>query len=257
MPIILKVIDKPTYSSLSFPFFCPLLAADDDLAAEEEDVAVAGRFLAVVGALLAGGLLPPLNSTCGPDSSKRSSPPSPLFLGMRKLLCFFLGTWATRLLPATLVGGGEGLLLLPLLLLLRRCRTVDSFSFSSLERFFSRGCFEVASFFLEVVVADDGLSGESLNLPLYSSRMLGAGGGVADLEEEDVAAGGGAASLGSDLRWPGLLGGAGEDDFGGTEEDLVFCKGQYLYDVRTEGEVSLGVDYPKKETLGSKASKLG
>ena len=208
---------------MSFPFFCPLLAAAaaEDLAVEDEDVAVAGRFLAV-GALEAG-LLPPLNSTCGPDSSKRSSPPSPLFLGMRKLLCFFLGTWATRLLPvATLVGGGDGLLLLPLLLLLRRCRTVDSFSFSSLERFFSRGCFELASFFFEVVVVADGLSGESLNLPLYSSRMLGAGGGVADLEEEDVAAGGGAASLGSDLRWPGLLGGAGEDDFGGTEEDLVF-----------------------------------
>ena len=210
---------------MSFPFFCPLLAAAaaEDLAADDEGVAVAGRFLAV-GALEAG-LFPPLNSTCGPDSSKRSSPPSPLFLGMRKLLCFFLGTWATRLLPvATLVGGGDGLLLLPLLLLLRRCRTVSlgTISFSSLERFFSRGCFEVASFFFEVVVVDDGLSGESLNLPLYSSRMLGAGGGVADLEEEDVAAGGGAASLGSDLRWPGLLGGAGEDDFGGTEEDLVF-----------------------------------
>ena len=215
---------------MSFPFFCPLLgAAAEDLAAEDEDVAVvAGRFLAV-GALEAG-LLPPLNSTCGPDSSKRSSPPSPLFLGMRKLLCFFLGTWATRLLPvATFVGGGDGLLLLPLLLLLRRCRTVDSFSFSSLERFFSRGCFEVPSFFFEVVVVD-GLSGESLNLPLYSSRMLGAGGGVADLEEEeDVAAGGGAASLGSDLRWPGLLGGAGEDDFGGTEEELADNHEDLLY----------------------------
>ena len=204
---------------MSFPFFCPLLAAaaDEDLAAEDEDVAVAGRFLAV-GAL--AGLLPPLNSTCGP-SSKRSSPPSPLFLGMRKLFCFFLGTWATRLLPAAaaFVGGGDGLLLLPLLLLLRGC--FDAASFSSLDRFFSRGCFEVAfsSFFLEVaVVVADGLSGESLNLPLYSSRMLGAGGGVADLEEVV----GGGASLGSDLRWPGLLGGAGEDDFGGTEEDLVF-----------------------------------
>ena len=36
----------------------------------------------------------------------------------------------------------------------------------------------------------------------------------------------------------------------------INSRGQFLYDVRTKGEVSLGEDYPKKQTLGSKASRL-
>ena len=214
---------------MSLPLFCDLLlAVAEDLAAPawaevavdvvavaDAAVAAAGRFFAV-----ALGFLPLLNSTCGPTSKPSStstpSPPPPFFFGILK---FFVGTWATLLLTA-LVGGGDGLLLLLPLLLLRPARL------SSLSRLFlsrpSRGCFALGEvsrlpvLFLEPLPEPDaGLRGDSLNLPLYSSRMLGAGGGVADFEEGGAA---GAASLGSDLR-PGLLG-AGEEDLGGTEDDF-------------------------------------